>query len=162
MPPRKTDSPTGDNDVVEVLHLLTEEVRVLRDVLDEIREEMSWSIRNNSDRRNECTVLKQMGRDPTADDWGEHLVIARHDGLSESNAPNQSEELEAACDVIGDQRARRRRDENLDPSQQDDSDESSAAEKGHLFRGATGSNLDDPGRFEVEARNKSDPKTDCW
>lgn len=61
----------------EVLQL-TDHVRVLTDVLDDIRSEMQWLTRNglpSSDDAHCCPVLKRM-----AADWSERLVIARGNG----------------------------------------------------------------------------------
>lgn len=104
MADRTKESPAGHNDdaVVEVLHTLTQELRVLRDVLDEIREQLSWSLRNDHFHRGNCPVLKQMSRDPTADNWSDHLVIARHEASSESGIADQTTELTTARDIIRD------------------------------------------------------------
>lgn len=102
MPSGKKNTPARQKDdaLVDVLQNLTQELRVLRDVLDEIREQVSWGLRNDGFRRDECLVLKQMGRDATAHDWGEKLVIVGDEPSTESGDADQSQELDAARKVI--------------------------------------------------------------
>lgn len=50
---------------------------MLREILDEIREEVSWAVRNDRVIVAAVPLLKGMANDPTADDWGERLVIER-------------------------------------------------------------------------------------
>lgn len=56
---------------------LRDHIRVLTDVLDEIRDELHWVTRNGLPRGEPppSLVLKQMAADPCAPDWGERLVI---------------------------------------------------------------------------------------
>tara|TARA_R110002072_G_C7929184_1_gene531562 strand:- start:1330 stop:1815 length:486 start_codon:yes stop_codon:yes gene_type:complete len=104
MPPRKKESTAGQHGdaVIDTLYALTQELRVLRDVLDEIREQISWGLRNDAFRATGSSVLKQMGRDPTADDCGKRLVIAGQEKSSKPDTANQSGELEVARNVIRD------------------------------------------------------------
>jgi hypothetical protein len=59
---------------------LKDEVRVLRDILDEIRDELQWVTRNGVPVQVShpvSPVLRQMALDPMAKDWGERLHIVR-------------------------------------------------------------------------------------
>ena len=71
-PVEKTDS------VAESVDHLTAEVRCLREVLDEVREDFSWVTRNGLPiRPMEHIRVCRMARDPSADDWAARLVIDR-------------------------------------------------------------------------------------
>ncbi|MBI1314485.1 hypothetical protein GC176_24600, partial [bacterium] len=68
-PNEETENPVADS-----VDRLTAEVRVLRDVLDEIREDFSWVTRNGLPVQPVIhTRVKRMALDPCADDWGERL-----------------------------------------------------------------------------------------
>ena len=57
---------------------LTAELAVLRQVIDEIREDFSWVTRNGLPVRPiEHVHVKRMALDPCAEDWGERLEIER-------------------------------------------------------------------------------------
>jgi hypothetical protein len=59
---------------------LKDQVKVLTDVLDEIRDDIQWVTRNGLPLRTPhavSPVLKQMALDPLAEDWGERLQIVR-------------------------------------------------------------------------------------
>lgn len=57
---------------------LTGELAMLRQVLDEIREDFSWLTRNGLPVQPiEHVHVKRMALDPCADDWGERLEIER-------------------------------------------------------------------------------------
>jgi len=76
---------------------VADEIRVLRDVLDELREDLSHALRNP--RPAVYSVLKQMAVDPTADDWSEKLVIEC--GRCQSAASESAtEELKQAHEMI--------------------------------------------------------------
>jgi hypothetical protein len=77
VPPRNRPSatPAQRDEQLDVLARLADEIRVVRDVLDEVREELSFAVRNP--RSHQCSVVHQFGLDPTADNWGEKLMIAR-------------------------------------------------------------------------------------
>ena len=71
-----------DGDSIESLTAsishLSQQIEVLRNVLDEIREDFSWAVRNNGvSLQPRSFVLKRMALDPTAADWGERLEIVR-------------------------------------------------------------------------------------
>ena len=64
--------------LVKSVDRLTTEVQLLRQVMDEIREDFSWVTRNSPPARAiEHVHVKRMALDPCAEDWGEHLEIER-------------------------------------------------------------------------------------
>ena len=64
--------------LVLAVDCLTAELAVLRQVIDEIREDFSWVTRNGLPVRPiEHVHVKRMALDPTAEDWGERLEIER-------------------------------------------------------------------------------------
>ena len=63
-------------ELIDAVHRLSDEVRVLRDVVDEIRELLSYDQRNRPAVSGH-SILKQMAVDPTSEAWGEHLQITR-------------------------------------------------------------------------------------
>lgn len=80
---KKTQSesavPAEANPLRESVDQLTAEVRVLREVLAEIREDISWVTRNGLPIQPvEHVVVRQMALDPCAKDWGDRLVVERH------------------------------------------------------------------------------------
>ena len=82
MPPRHsapaTDLPEEQAPLAESMDNLTGELRMLRQVLDEIREDISWVTQNGLPVRPvEYVRVKRMALDPCAEDWGERLVIER-------------------------------------------------------------------------------------
>lgn len=68
---------TGIDRLSDSVTELSQQVAVLRDILDEIREEVSWAVRNDRVLVATVPVLKRMAVDPTTDDWGKQLVIQR-------------------------------------------------------------------------------------
>jgi hypothetical protein len=62
--------------LTDVVGKLAEEVRVVRDVLDDIREDLSWITRNGVPTRSiEHTRVLRMARDPLAPDARDHLEL---------------------------------------------------------------------------------------
>ena len=62
--------------LTDVVEKLAEEVRVVRDVLDDIREDLSWITRNGLPTRSiEHTRVLRMARDPLAPDARDHLEL---------------------------------------------------------------------------------------
>ncbi len=62
--------------LTDVVGKLAEEVRVVRDVLDDIREDLSWITRNGVPMRSiEHTRVLRMARDPLAPDARDHLEL---------------------------------------------------------------------------------------
>ena len=58
---------------------VADEVHILRDVLAEIREEMTWVTRNGVPHQPvEHVLLKSMAKDPFDPKWGEKLVVERY------------------------------------------------------------------------------------
>ena len=80
--------------VVEAVDRLSAEVRCLREVLDEVREDFSWVTRNGLPiQPMEHVRVRRMARDPSADDWAARLVVDRF-SLPE-NVPASSSEPES-------------------------------------------------------------------
>lgn len=71
--------------VVDALDRLADEIRVVRDVLEELREDLNWIVRNerSSGYRQQHSVLKEMAADPASEDWGERLEIGRSTSAAE-------------------------------------------------------------------------------
>ncbi|HUQ68566.1 MAG TPA: hypothetical protein VM165_03525 [Planctomycetaceae bacterium] len=64
--------------LAESVDRLTAELRVLRQVIDEIREDFSWITRNGIPVQPiEHVHVKRMALDPLADDWNERLELKR-------------------------------------------------------------------------------------
>ena len=62
--------------LTDVVGRLADEVRVVRDVLDDIREDLSWITRNGVPTRSiEHTRVLRMARDPLAPDARDHLEL---------------------------------------------------------------------------------------
>ena len=90
-PAEKTDP------VAEAADRLSAEVRCLREVLDEVREDFSWVTRNGLPiQPMEHVRVRRMARDPSADDWAARLVVDRF-ALPENvqTSPLESDSLDA-------------------------------------------------------------------
>ncbi len=95
MPPRKpaTVDRTESESLREEIHDLRNEMsevrqslRVLIEVMDSIREDLSWLSRNGFPREEPLppiVVLKEMAADPCDPQWGEKLVMVHGDGRRE-------------------------------------------------------------------------------
>lgn len=79
--------------VAEALDRLSDELTVLRDVLDEIRSELQWANRNREDGpwKPAPVHITSMPRDPTAPDWAERL-----NRFSAADLPGEDSELPTA------------------------------------------------------------------
>jgi len=77
---RREASENGD-DIRDELARLIDQLCVLTDVLERIREELQWLTRNGLPVQEErvpmSPVLKRMALDPIAADWNERLEIVR-------------------------------------------------------------------------------------
>jgi hypothetical protein len=79
--PRNVPPPASSDEIAQLRDEVTDlknQVQVLSDILDEIREELQWVTRNGLPIREPlpaCPTLKRMALDPCADDWNERLVI---------------------------------------------------------------------------------------
>lgn len=72
-------TPAAPETLLDSVDRLTAEVRLLRQILDELREDFSWVTRNGLPVQPvEHVVVQQMARDPCAKDWGKRLVIQRN------------------------------------------------------------------------------------
>lgn len=81
----------------EAADRLSAEVRCLREVLDEVREDFSWVTRNGLPiQPMEHVRVRRMARDPNADDWAARLVVDRF-ALPENvqASPLESDSLDA-------------------------------------------------------------------
>jgi len=87
--------------LAEAVERLTAELSVLRQVIDEIREDFSWLTRNGLPVQPiEHVHVKRMALDPCAEDWGERLEIERSTYLPRASAsPLESNILD---DVVED------------------------------------------------------------
>lgn len=69
---------SGSESLERAIDRLTGELALLRQVMDEIREDFSWLTRNGLPvQAIEHVHVKRMALDPSADDWGERLEIER-------------------------------------------------------------------------------------
>ena len=81
--PQRRKSPSANpventDPLAESVDRLSAEVRVLRDVLSEIREDLSWVTRNGLPIQPvEHVHVRRMARDVNAADWNERLVVER-------------------------------------------------------------------------------------
>lgn len=77
---RPTPAPEVEPDpLVAAVERLSGEIRMLRDVMDEIREDFSWVTRNGLPIQPiEHVIVKRMALDPLADDWAEKLDVERY------------------------------------------------------------------------------------
>lgn len=92
-------APVPDNEsLVTAVERLADEVRSLRDVLDEIREDFSWVTRNGVPHQpQEHVIVKRMALDPVAGDWAEQLELVRlvQPGTTADSGTNRNEEMTA-------------------------------------------------------------------
>ena len=101
MPKAKpTEAPVEHDRLDQCFNELRDEVRVLRDAIDELRSELQW-IANNPEPAGESSkgtfIVKQMAADPCAKDWAKRLVVERGEAAAISfNEPGPvvAEELE--------------------------------------------------------------------
>jgi hypothetical protein len=96
--PRKESPPAKDDEIAELREEIADlknHVRVLSDILNEIREELEWVTQNGLPVQERplplppVPILKRMAADPCAADWNERLVIdygSQADESSESVA----------------------------------------------------------------------------
>ena len=60
--------------LAEAVEDLNQEVRVLREAIDELRETLQW-VTQNKDAEQTYSILKAMGRDVSDPSWSDHLQI---------------------------------------------------------------------------------------
>lgn len=89
--PPESPAPSHE-ELTEAVDRLSDEVRVLRDVVDEIRELLSYDQRNRSTVPGH-SILKQMAVDPTSEAWGEQLVITRPSASEPASEPVTETEI---------------------------------------------------------------------
>lgn len=73
-------------DLVELVKQLTQELTVLRQAVDELREEIQWGNRNPVELPSPFR-LRSMALDPAADDWAERLNRLPDDSSSVRPVP---------------------------------------------------------------------------
>jgi hypothetical protein len=78
------EAPVEHDRLGECINELRDEVRVLRDAIDELRSELQW-IANNPEPAGESSngtfIVKQMAADPCAKDWAKRLVVERGEAV---------------------------------------------------------------------------------
>ena len=109
MPPRKASSPPAQAELpverlCDAVSDLTQHVRVLLDVLDEVREDLSWITRNGvpGGRPIEHTRLIRMARDPLAPDARDHLEFRTYTLEPHGPSPIAPEVFESLVSEIAD------------------------------------------------------------
>ncbi len=98
--------------LTDAVNRLADETRVVRDVLDEICEDLVWVTRNGiPGRQGEQTRLVRMARDPLSADANERLEIrtsklspSSSTGLSETRFDELVNEITEAIAVVGKER----------------------------------------------------------
>jgi hypothetical protein len=88
MTPENSDSPVTTQAIDNLALSVTEaadQIAVLRDAIDELRDNFTWAVRNKRLSAGVCPVLKRMAADPSATDWTDRLEIVR--GSTDSNPP---------------------------------------------------------------------------
>ena len=81
LPSRNVPPPAASDETAQLREEVTDlknQVRVLSDILDEIRVDLQWVTQNGLPIRESlpaCPTLKRMAVDPCAEDWGERLVM---------------------------------------------------------------------------------------
>ena len=66
--------PENESRLAESVEDLNQEVRVLREAVDELRETLQW-ISQNKGAQQTYSVLKAVARDVNAPDWHDHLQV---------------------------------------------------------------------------------------
>lgn len=95
--------------LTDAVNRLADETRVVRDVLDEIREDLGWVTRNGiPGRQGEHTQLVRMARDPLSPDTNDRLEVSRSrlspsssTGLSETRFDELVSKITEAVAVVG-------------------------------------------------------------
>lgn len=94
---RKAAASETRDELAEVVEALTAEVRVLRQAVDELREEIQYATRNLIDRPVPPLPHRRivsMPLDPLADDFGERLNAVTPDDLPEDDSAAQTPDAE--------------------------------------------------------------------
>lgn len=96
---RRRTSTDSDDSIAAALDRLREELAVVRQVLDEIREELEWSNRNPPDREFGAATYRRITSfplDPCAPDWAESVnqySAADLPAEADDSAPRQQGQL---------------------------------------------------------------------
>jgi hypothetical protein len=87
--------------LTDAVNHLADELRVVRDVLDETREDLGWLTRNGLPQQPIVhTQLLRMARDPLAPDWRERLVFHRFSAGDAADPQIASEQLDELVSEI--------------------------------------------------------------
>ncbi len=87
--------------LTDAVNRLADEVRVVRDVLDETREDLSWITRNGLPHPPTVhTQLVRMPVDPLSQDWNERLEFRRFSSGASPNSQIASEQMEELVSEI--------------------------------------------------------------
>ena len=130
MPTEKPESPATNQvveDLVSCVSELVDQVAILREAIDDLREEFAWAVQNGRvpQQLSPPFLLKSMPKDPTAPDWAARLNQATADPQT-PEVTEQDEESVAGDDGMT------KPDEP--PTDKTDSDEPNpAAPPGQLF-----------------------------
>ncbi len=92
VPEKMTETNTGEliEDLQQTVEELSQEVHVLRDVLDEIRDDFRWALRNGHptpEHELQHPILKKMALDPSATDWQDRLESVGSHEASKNRVP---------------------------------------------------------------------------
>lgn len=88
------------DDVCASVDRLAEEVRILRQVLDEIQDDFAWATRNGlASKVTAPMVVKKMALDPLAADWNQHIEIEGGNSTNESMSPNNDHLEKLVCRI---------------------------------------------------------------
>ena len=102
MPRKKEDRAGGPPEemaefvrrLIDAVEDLAGELKVLRTVLDEIRDDFGWAISNDRFRpETQAVPLTSMPRDPLAPDWSERLNRFGPGDLPDEETPDQDCQL---------------------------------------------------------------------
>ncbi len=115
-----TETNTGEliENLQQTVEELSQEVHVLRNVLDEIREDFSWALRNGHptpEHELQHPILKKMALDPSATDWQNRLEIVTESVGSHEASKNT---VPTALPVVLDQ-PESRKDPEFDPQEEE-------------------------------------------
>ena len=103
------EKPAESEAIAAAVERLADAVVVLRDVLEEIREDLSWLTRNGLPIQPiEHVVVKRMALDPCDPDWNEKLEVERYSYPADASASpvdgvalgRMAEELTATIEAI--------------------------------------------------------------
>ncbi len=112
MPPRTSPStaPTDSDSarLLDAVVYLSQQAGILIDLIDDVREDLSWLTRNGVPHQPLIVRVERMARDPLASDWGERLKVSILDVAPQLEAesrgrsnPHIDSLIEALADPLG-------------------------------------------------------------